>query len=221
MAVVSNNVQGSSTPHNLFITTVEQSNHYRLFVDNIVHEGYEIHSILDALHNSTEQDSLEARINSGGGAVKYGQQFINVIRDRFKGRSMTIIESEASSMAAILFMVGHHRVIYPHSILMVHDVSIQSHSKASEHAKYMKVFMKTMFRYFEEIFRDYMTPKEIKIMFKGEDFWFNAKEMCRRGMATHVIVDGETLTAEEYLILIKKPKKPKKIKKLKKASEEG
>ncbi len=36
-------------------------------------------------------------------------------------------------------------------------------------------------------------------MLIGKDFWMDTKEMCKRGIATHVIVAGEELTAEEYL----------------------
>jgi len=36
------------------------------------------------------------------------------------------------------------------------------------------------------------------------------KELCKRGIATHVIVDGRELTAKEYLKQLKKKKAMKK-----------
>ena len=41
----------------------------------------------------------------------------------------------------------------------------------------------------------------------GKDFWMDCKEMCKRGIATHVVVCGETITAKEFLKYLKKEKK--------------
>ena len=50
-------------------------------------------------------------------------------------------------------------------------------------------------------------------MLVGQDYWMGTKEMCKRGIATHVIVNGHELTADEYLKELKKKKKLKKNKK--------
>ena len=49
-------------------------------------------------------------------------------------------------------------------------------------------------------------------MFKGQEFWLDAKELCERKIATHVITKGETITAEEYLKQFKENDK-KEVKK--------
>lgn len=217
----------SQSPHTLFTQQVEVVNHYRLFIDNLVQEGVDLHDILNKLHGATELDTLEVRINSGGGFIRYGQQLINVMRDKFRDRCVTVLDAEASSMAAVLFMSGDSRVIYPHSILMVHDVSMYLGGKASESRKQMEVFLPVFEQYFRSIFGETMTDAEIKRTFDGDDMWFNAEMMCERGMADHVIVDGVPISAEEYLTLLReveeedevvyvKPKKAKKKKKGKK-----
>ena len=186
-------------PHSLFAQTVESSCHYRLFIDDMIQEGSEIHSILNVLHDATDLDSLELRINSGGGNVKHGQQFINVVQDKFKGRTVTILESEANSMASLVFMAGDRRVIYPHSLLMIHEISMYMGGKSSESTKRLAITIESMKAYLLTIFKGTLQPFEVDEIFEGKDFWFNAETMCYREMATHVIVEGETLTAEEYL----------------------
>jgi ATP-dependent protease ClpP protease subunit len=189
----------SQSPHTLFTQQVEIVNHNRLFIDNLVQEGVDLHDILNKLHMATELDTLEIRINSGGGFVKYGQQLINVMKDKFNERCVTILDSEASSMAALMFMAGDQKVIYPHSVLMVHDVSMWLGGKANETRKQMDVYLPVFKTYFLSIFGDTMTPTEVEQMFEGRDFWFNALEMCKRGMADSVIVSGAYMSAEDYL----------------------
>ena len=53
-------------------------------------------------------------------------------------------------------------------------------------------------------------------MLIGQDYWMDAKELCKRGIATHVITEGRELKAKEYLKKIKKQKKQKKQKKVEK-----
>jgi hypothetical protein len=47
-------------------------------------------------------------------------------------------------------------------------------------------------------------------MTDGKDFWFDTKEMCQRGIATHVEVNGLVIPAKQYLKLLKKAKKTAK-----------
>jgi len=190
------------SPHTMFTQQVEVINHNRLFIDNLIQEGADLHEILNKLHAASEFDTLEIRINSGGGFVRYGQQLINVIKDKFYERCVTVLDAEAASMAAVLFMAGDQRVIYPHSVLMVHDISMGTDGKANEARRYMDTYLPVFMAYFKDIFGDTMTTKEIKAMFEGKDYWFDAREMCMRGMANQVIVNGQSVSAEEYLGMI-------------------
>lgn len=193
----------SQPPHSLFSQQVEIVKHSRLFIDDLIQDGSDLHEILNTLHCATELDTLEVRINSSGGFTRYGQQFINVIQDKFKDRCVTVLDAEAASMAALFYMAGDQRIIYPHSMLMVHDVSMYLGGKANETKKQMEVFVPAFRKYFESLFKDTMTKCEVDEMFEhGRDFWFDSTQMCIRGMADFVIVNGENMTATEYLVSI-------------------
>lgn len=185
-------------PHSLFFTT-EVSKEYRLFLDDLIQNGSEIHNILNTLHDAGDGDSLEIRINSCGGYVKHGNQFINVIRDRFAGRAATVLESDAYSMAASVFMAADTRIIYPHSVLMVHEATVYHWGKVTEGQAYFESSAKAIRKMFESLFKGYMTKKEMKKLFEGKDYYFDDIQMCERGIATHVIYNQGLITAEEYL----------------------
>lgn len=195
------------SPHTLYQTNTDTSQHYRLFLDDIIHEGAQLHDILNNLHDAGDNDTLEVRINSGGGYIRYGQQLINVISGKFYGRCITVIEAEASSMASLVFMAGDRRIVYEHSTFMVHDVSMFLGGKSSESKKQLEVIVYTFKRQFERLFKKCLTQEEIDDVFRGVDFWFTAEEMCKRGIATHVNSKDGLLTAEEYLEKVNNPNK--------------
>jgi ATP-dependent protease ClpP protease subunit len=210
----------TKSPHTLFSQDIEVLKHNRLFIDDLIQEGADLHEILNKLHSSGEADSLEIRINSCGGYVKYGQQLINVMRDKFHERCVTVIDAEASSMAALIFMAGDSRIIYPHSVLMVHDVSMYMVGKVNETRRQMDTYVPVFTKYFKDLFGDTMSDTEVDALFSGQDFWFGAKEMCERGMADYVIVNGNTTKAGKYLESLENPEPPKEKKKSKKEKKE-
>lgn len=192
-----------NSPHTLFHVSTESTKHFRLFLDSLISEGAVLHDLFNTLHDATADDTLEIRINSSGGFVKYGQQFINIMKDRFKDRCVTIIDADAASMAAVIFMAGDKRIVYPHSTLMIHDISMYLAGKASESRKEIELYSRVFKGYFKRFFSDVLEDDEIEDVFKGVDYWFTAEDMCKNGMATHVNNYGTMLTAEEFLETLK------------------
>ena len=193
----------NTAPHTLFqreqkieeVTLVTN----RIFLDDFIHDGNDLHDILNTLHDAGPNDVLETRINSSGGFARYGQQFINVMRDKFKGRTITIVEAEALSIAALIFMAGDRRIIYPHSTILFHDVALSTEGKANEAISRLGVMHLIFIEYMRSLMLPHFTEGEIDSISKGMDMSLDAKEMCERGVAHSVLVNGESLSAEEYL----------------------
>lgn len=194
-----------SSPHTLFNSNLDNTQHFRLFLDDLIHEGAQIHDMLNLLHDAGDNDTLEIRINSNGGFIRYGQQLINVISGKFSDRCLTVIESDAASMAALVFMAGTKRVIYEHSTLMVHDMSMYLVGKASESKKQLMAETYAFKNKFKRLFEDCLSEDEIEGIFEGKDEWFNAQEMCERGIATHVFTDDGLVEADVYVRNIHNP----------------
>ncbi len=192
-----------TTPHTLFQReqTLEETPVVtnRIFLDDFIHEGSELHDILNTLHDASQNDMLEVRINSSGGFARYGQQFINVMKDKFSGRTITIVEAEALSIAALIFMAGDRRVIYPHSTILFHDVALSTEGKANEAISRLGVMHLIFIEYMRSLMLPYFTEEEIDSISRGMDMSLDAEEMCKRGVAHCVLVTGSSLTAEEYL----------------------
>jgi hypothetical protein len=146
--------------------------------------------------------------NSPGGLVSEGRAIINAVQDT--GASIqTELLSEASSMAAIMFCIGDRRIIYENSSLMIHNFSGGIGGKGHE----MKVRLKHTIKNITAFFRGHiigLSEEEIQQMLNGKEFWFGAKELCERGIATHVNVNGIMIPAKRYLKALKQAKRKAK-----------
>lgn len=181
-------------PHTLFNNTNQSSpKHYRLFLDSLVHEGSDIHEILNTLHNAEDEDTLEVRINSRGGYVMYGHPFINIMKGKFKNRCITIIESDALSMGGLIFMAADTRIIYEHSSLMVHTISGGTYGKAPDAKKQLEAEAHSFEMILRSLYKNVMTEEELSRVLNGIEFWFTAEEMCDRNIATHIITSDKGL----------------------------
>lgn len=182
---------------------------YRLFVDDFMEFNRGLHDIYNELWNASSNDILELRINSSGGLVNEGGQFYSIIKNKFNGRCTTILDNKGYSMGALTFLMGDERIITERADLMLHTFSGVAHGKSGEIKSRVDHVEKHLQKFFKEILVDnkFITEKEFELMCIGQDYWMGTKELCERGMATHVLVNGDKITASKYLKKLNKSKK--------------
>jgi len=191
-------------PHTLYSVESGSGYKYRLFVGDLAHEPQELHDILNALRDTTPFDTLEVRVNSGGGFCKNGKALINVLNDKFAGRVDTVLESDAHSMGAMVFLAGNNRIIYPDSEIMFHDVAVGlPYTKLGISASRLATLRDAAHAGLVADLSPYLEEEVIASILDGEDYYMYSKDMCATGIATHVSVGSNTLvTAQDYLKLI-------------------
>ena len=206
----------SSTEHTLFKNKIQGSEEqtkkglfkkvpgytqYRFFVNDFMEFEKNLHEIYNELWNAKKSDKLELRINSHGGLVNEGAQFYSIIKNKFNGRTTTILDNCGYSMGALTFCMGDKRVVTERADLMFHDYSGGVFGKGGEQAarlEHSQVFIR---KFFKEVILDngFLTKKEFDKMLIGQDYWMDAEELCKRGIATHVLVNGKEVKAKKYL----------------------
>ncbi len=202
------------------ITVIPEHTKYTVYIGDFDEDAKGLHQLYRELREADEDDTLDLRISSNGGYVTEGAQFFNIIREKFYGNVTTYLDSHAYSMGALLFCIGDdERIIYENSELMFHDYSSAHIGKGGELIASMEFNSKHIRKFFRQIIMSgkFLTAAEFEMMINGKDFWFDAEDMCKRGIATHVMVGPKKLTAKEYLdvlsgkaILAKPKKEPKK-----------
>ena len=174
---------------------------YRMFVDDFMELEKGLHEIYNELWDAGENDRLELRINSNGGMVNEGGQFYSIIKNKFNGRTTTILDNKGYSMGALTFLFGDERVVTERADLMLHDYAGGVAGKGGEIQARNEHTQKFIRKFFKEILLDtgFLSKKEFDNMLIGQDYWMDVEELCERGMATHVLVNDKNIKASEYL----------------------
>ena len=185
---------------------------FRVYISTFYEIKKGLHAVFNELRKAGKYDQLELRINSGGGLVKEGQQFFNIMLEKFSDRTTAYLDNMGYSMGALLFCMAQKRIIYPYSDLMFHDYAHLVGGKGGNVKSRVKHSSRTMKTFFHDIVvrQGFLSETEFKEMLLGKDFWMDAKEMCKRGIATHVVISGQTIEAKEFLKLLKKKRKLRK-----------
>ncbi len=184
-------------------------NQITLYLSTFFEDKVNLAEILNDLSEVSDRDKIKLRINSPGGLLNEGRALINSIHAT--GAEVTTeILSDAASMGALMFCIGNKRLIYENSTIMFHNFSGGYMGKGQEMEAYIKHSVKNNKLFFTSHLIG-LSEKEVHKMTDGKDYWFNAKKMCERGIATHVIVHGLTIPAKYYLKLLKRVKKEAKL----------
>jgi ATP-dependent protease ClpP protease subunit len=185
---------------------------YRVYIGRFFELKKGLHAVFNELREAKESDYLEFMINSGGGFVQEGMQFYNIIQEKFNGRTVAYLDNYGYSMGAMLFSMANKRVIYPYSDFMYHNYSGGAFGKGGELKARVDHNHERLNDFFHKMIvgQGFLSEDEYQQMLVGQDFWMGAKELCKRGLATHVILEGQEITGKEYLKLLKKQKKENK-----------
>jgi ATP-dependent protease ClpP protease subunit len=196
---------------------------YRVYIGRFFELKKGLHSVFNELREAKENDYLEFMINSGGGFVQEGMQFYNIIQEKFYGRTVAYLDNRGYSMGAMLFSMADKRVIYPYSDFMYHNYSGGAVGKGGEIKARIEHSDKKLKEFFHDIIvkQGFLSEEEFKQMLVGQDYWMGPKELCKRGIATHVIVSGKEITAKQYLKLLKQERRKEKDRSLEQEVEKA
>ncbi len=219
--VIAENKRVVNKEKNLYEVTPKHKR-YRVYIGRFFELKKGLHSVFNELREAKEHDYLEFMINSGGGFVHEGMQFYNIMQEKFNGRTIAYLDNRGYSMGAMLFSMADKRVIYPYSDFMYHNYSGGAMGKGGDIKARIDHTHEHLNNFFYNIIvkQGFLTEDEFEKMLVGQDYWMGAKELCKRGIATHVIIAGKELTAKQYLKELKQEKRAKKEEKIKKESEE-
>jgi ATP-dependent protease ClpP protease subunit len=114
-------------------------------------------------------------------------------------------------MGALLFCMADRRVVYPYSDLMFHNYASTFSGKGGELKSRLEHRDRLLRKFFKDMIvkKGFLTKQEFEDMIIGKDFWMDVEEMCKRGIATHVVYKHEEIKAKKYLRILKKKRKLK------------
>jgi ATP-dependent protease ClpP protease subunit len=187
---------------------IAKYSHYKLHI-NGVFEFDDLEVIADISNAFSKAkyktDKLSIYLNSPGGATIIGIPLQHLCLNSFKHID-TINTYATSSMASLMFCIGVNRIIYKYSRHMMHDYSGGHSGKASDMKTRITFDDEHLGKYLKDTYvkNGFLSKKEFKQMRNGKEFWFDAEEMLKRGIATHILCDGKKMTHKQYKKYLKK-----------------
>lgn len=150
--------------------------------NEIDNSGYSLDRFLlefEALQQDESIDEIEVLINSLGGSVYKGMPIVTAIANSGKP-VITIVDTVAASMAAMIFLAGHKRKMNSYAQVMIHSARYED----GHEDEALKNVNDNIFNIIKAVTR------RAKDRIKGwlsKDSWFTAKQALQEGLATEII----------------------------------
>lgn len=140
---------------------------------------------LDDMRSRFQKFVLQIFINSQGGDMNHGFAIYDYLR-RYPAPVVTIAEGLVASAGVIMFLAGEHRLITPHSSIMLHlpKVSIERETFTGHESE----FVGERLRCLEEMFMDVacertgLSRRALR-KFMDDSKFFYAEEIIKCGLA--------------------------------------
>lgn len=160
-------------------TTTQVRNEYSIYLSTPVVEPSAYDGVCHLLRQLTELDTVKLYLNTPGGALISGLALAQAMRES-KATITTILNPQAFSMGALLFLCGDEKVAPPSSLLMFHHYSGGLSGKGNEQVAELSAVN----TWFEEAMHDicspFLTKKEIREVLQGKDVWLGSAEINKR-----------------------------------------
>lgn len=156
--------------------------------DEIGGYGVQANAFVKALNEYKDADTINVRINSGGGSVIAGSVIYNALK-RHKGKVITHIDGLSASMASVIAMVGDEVRMAENALLMIHNPWTQSQGEADDLRKEADLLDKIKETLLTAYKRSNYSEDELSELMDAET-WFTAKEALESGFID--VIDGAT-----------------------------
>lgn len=149
----------------------------------------------DILQSAGEDDLVVIHINCWGGELMTAIQIVTQIK-LCQAQVVCQIESACCSAATMVALACDGLICYPHGYMMIHTSSGCSFGKQSDIKKEEEFFNPWLENFFGEIYKHFLTKKEIQSVLAGSDMWLTADEVVERFRKKVEIINRETNKAK-------------------------
>lgn len=131
------------------------------------------------LRNADAEDDIRLFLNTPGGNLASGLAIIQAMQES-QATITTILNPEAYSMGALMFVAGDHHVLNDKSILMFHNYSGGLFGKGNEQAAEIAAVKPWFEKIMHDICCPFLTEEELSAVLRGSDLWLRQDEILPR-----------------------------------------
>ena len=170
--------QSKQIGRNLFVT-VKKSAQFDFHLDDAIGSKSEFRQLLQILYNASEDDVVRLFLSGPGGNLETLLAIINAINCT-DAKVIGILTAQAASAHTILALAVPQLQVCPRGRFMIHSASTGTYGKLQEAVSSLESDIKICHNLFEEFYLGFLSEEEMRDLFIGKDFYFDAEEIMQR-----------------------------------------
>lgn len=161
------------------ITHTIEVNRHSVYISDEIQGPSEYIDLVHELRAAAPHDEFTIYLNTDGGRVNAGLQLINAMWDS-PATVTTVLDPQAYSMGAFIFLAGDIQVVPDNAQLMLHHYSSGLLGKGNEQLAEVRAASRNFEKLFKSICHPFLTMEEITNIMNGQDLWLDADDIRRR-----------------------------------------
>lgn len=152
---------------------------HEFYISGYLKEPSEYIEWFDTIRHARADDTIKIYINSFGGDMFTGIQFMRVLAET-EALVICSVEGACMSAATMIFLCADQFEVTPHSMFMFHNYSGGTVGKGGEMYGQIQHERKWSEQLLNEIYQDFLTKDEIKSLLDNRDMWMDVDEVILR-----------------------------------------
>lgn len=167
---------------NLFDKTVPIVKHgktYHCYIDSDIEEPECYSELCYLLTIATATDTVILHINSGGGHINSAFKILASLQ-RTKAKTIARLTGTVASAGTIIALRCKALEVEDFTHFMVHNYSTGTQGKGHEVLDYISFNDRDLQKTFREIYKGFLSEKEMLEVLRGKDMWLGAEDVRKR-----------------------------------------
>ncbi len=127
----------------------------------------------------TAASKVVLKINNGGGVLDSCLSVTEAIKN-CKATVIADLSGTVASAATMIALACDEIILADSTSFMIHSASGGYGGKMHESKAYMEFSDKEMKKMFKDIYANFLTSRELKLVLEGKDMWMNKKDVLTR-----------------------------------------
>jgi ATP-dependent protease ClpP protease subunit len=170
---------------------------YEFYISGVIESPDNYIEWFNTIRHATASDTIKIYINSFGGDLFTGIQFMRVLAET-EALVICSVEGACMSAATLIFLCADQFEITPHSMFMFHNYSGGTYGKGGEMYGQIQHERKWSEQLLKELYDEFLTADEIQSLLDNKDMWMDVDEvfirMERRSKAMQELYDLDQAT---------------------------
>ena len=162
-----------------YVPIITDGRHTTVYLTDSIEAPSEYNKTCHILDNAYKGDTIDLKINNGGGYVDSGFMIINAIK-RSKGQVVGKLSGTVASVSTIIALSCHKLEVDDYVQFMIHNYSGGAQGKGHEMKAQMDFTDAQLNIAFAEIYGGFLTANEMELVIAGKDIWMGKEELLAR-----------------------------------------